>query len=169
MHGLRWMVALHSHGLSGILADDMGLGKTVQVISLVAHLVEQGQAGGRPFLVAAPASVLPNWVAEFKRWAPGLKVVVYRGGPEARETIFREQVAPRRGAQGGPAFNVLLTTYDYLMGKADRPRLASFPWCHIIVDEGHRLKDASCKLAQELALYKSRSRLLLTGTPLQNR
>lgn len=72
MQGLRWMVSLHDHGLSGILADDMGLGKTVQVISLMCHLVERGQPG--PFLIAAPASVLSNWAAECARWAPGLKV-----------------------------------------------------------------------------------------------
>jgi hypothetical protein len=73
LQGLRWMVALHDHGLSGILADDMGLGKTVQIIALVAYLVESRGSQG-PFLVAAPASVLPNWAAEFKRWAPDLKV-----------------------------------------------------------------------------------------------
>jgi SNF2 family DNA or RNA helicase len=73
VQGLRWMAALHDHGLSGILADDMGLGKTVQIIALVTYLVEsRGNQG--PYLIAAPASVLPNWAAEFERWAPDLKV-----------------------------------------------------------------------------------------------
>ena len=50
-----------------------------------------------PFLIAAPSSVLPNWRAELARWAPGLRVVEYRGSPEAREEIFRKQVERARG------------------------------------------------------------------------
>lgn len=51
---------------------------TFQVIALACHLVREAQAAGsrqpRPFLIAVPASVLPNWEAELRRWAPGLKV-----------------------------------------------------------------------------------------------
>jgi hypothetical protein len=47
-----------------------------------------------PFLIAAPASVLPNWAAELQRWAPGLGVVEYRGAPEAREALWMEQARP---------------------------------------------------------------------------
>jgi SNF2 family DNA or RNA helicase len=60
-------------------------------------------------------------------------------------------------------FNVLLTTYEMLMGKLDRPRLCRLPWRHMIIDEGHRLKSAECKLNAELKHYKARSKLLLTG------
>jgi len=59
---------LFENGMNGILADEMGLGKTLQCISLLAHLVEMGVQG--PFLVAAPLSTLPNWVAEFHKFAP---------------------------------------------------------------------------------------------------
>ena len=59
---------LFENGMNGILADEMGLGKTLQCISLLAHLVEMGVQG--PFLVAAPLSTLPNWVAEFYKFAP---------------------------------------------------------------------------------------------------
>jgi SNF2 family DNA or RNA helicase len=65
-------------------------------------------------------------------------------------------------------FHVVLTSYEYLMGKADRPRLSNIPWSYIIVDEGHRLKNAACKLNGELRAYSAAHRLLLTGTPLQN-
>ncbi|GIL98876.1 hypothetical protein Vretimale_4209, partial [Volvox reticuliferus] len=70
---------------------------------------------------------------------------------------------------GGVPFHVLLTSYEFLMGRNDRPRLARLRYSHIIVDEGHRLKNAGCKLNAELAHYRTTSRLLLTGTPLQNR
>lgn len=64
-------------------------------------------------------------------------------------------------------FNVLLTTYEYLMNKHDRPKLSKIHWHYIIIDEGHRIKNASCKLNADLKHYQSSHRLLLTGTPLQ--
>lgn len=64
-------------------------------------------------------------------------------------------------------FNVLLTTYEYLMNKHDRPKLSKIQWHYIIIDEGHRIKNASCKLNADLKHYQSSHRLLLTGTPLQ--
>lgn len=60
-------------------------------------------------------------------------------------------------------FDVLLTSYDFMMGKADRPRLAKLTWDYIIIDEGHRLKNAGCKLNAEIKMYTAHSRLLLTG------
>lgn len=64
-------------------------------------------------------------------------------------------------------FNVLLTTYEYLMNKHDRPKLCKIHWRYLIIDEGHRIKNASCKLNADLKHYQSSHRLLLTGTPLQ--
>ncbi len=69
-----------------------------------------------------------------------------------------EQVAGRKAS-----FNVLLTSYDFMMGKNDRPRLAKLAWEYIIIDEGHRLKNAGCKLNAEIKMYNAGSRLLLTG------
>jgi SNF2 family DNA or RNA helicase len=191
MRGLRWMVSLRDNGLNGILADEMGLGKTVQVIALVAHCLATAQnsgvsSGGNfndsgngrvswsgPFLIAAPASVLPNWENEFKRWAPSIKVVSYRGPAAEREVKFQKEMKKIRGSgTGGTApqytFHVALTSYEYLMGASDRPRLSSIPWNYIIIDEGHRLKNSGCKLNAELGHYRATNRLLLTGTPLQN-
>ena len=60
-------------------------------------------------------------------------------------------------------FDVMLTSYDFMMGKNDRPRLAKLSWEYIIIDEGHRLKNAGCKLNAEIKMYTTHSRLLLTG------
>lgn len=173
MAGLRWMVALRDHNLNGILADDMGLGKTVQVIALVAYSLSLASAarcddGTRnptyfsPILIAAPASVLPNWEREFREWAPQVKVITYRGAAPIREQVWHH-------SRKTP-FHVLLTTYDYLMGSTDMKRLSSIWWHYIIVDEGHRLKNASCALNAALKKggYRSQHRLLLTGTPIHN-
>ncbi|CAL5047140.1 unnamed protein product [Urochloa decumbens] len=160
MNGLRWLVSLYNNNLNGILADEMGLGKTVQVISLICYLMETKNDRG-PFLVVVPSSVLPGWESELSFWAPSINKIAYAGPPEERRRMFKEMIVHQK-------FNVLLTTYEYLMNKHDRPKLSKIQWHYIIIDEGHRIKNASCKLNADLKLYRSSHRLLLTGTPLQN-
>ncbi|GAQ90018.1 putative SNF2 family N-terminal domain containing protein [Klebsormidium nitens] len=160
MKGLQWMVSLHNNRLNGILADEMGLGKTIQVIGLLCFLMETKKVSG-PFLIVVPSSVFSNWVSEIKRWAPSAITVAYRGNPETRRRIYSEQVAAKK-------FNILVTTYEFLMNKHDRPRLSKIRWAHLIIDEGHRIKNANCKLNTDLKQYSARNRLLLTGTPIQN-
>ncbi|XP_022723174.1 chromatin structure-remodeling complex protein SYD-like isoform X3 [Durio zibethinus] len=160
MNGLRWLVSLYNNHLNGILADEMGLGKTVQVISLICYLMECKNDRG-PFLVVVPSSVLPGWESEINFWAPEILKIVYAGPPEERRRLFKERIVHHK-------FNILLTTYEYLMNKHDRPKLSKIHWHYIIIDEGHRIKNASCKLNADLKHYQSSHRLLLTGTPLQN-
>ncbi|KAJ7568362.1 hypothetical protein O6H91_01G029300 [Diphasiastrum complanatum] len=160
MDGLRWMVSLYNNHLNGILADEMGLGKTVQVISLICYLIEKKSDRG-PFLVVVPSSVMSNWISEVNRWAPSIIKLAYTGSPEDRRRMFKENIAQQQ-------FNMLITTYEYLMNKHDRPKLSKIIWHYIIIDEGHRIKNASCKLNAELKHYQSNHRLLLTGTPIQN-
>ncbi|KAL1148324.1 hypothetical protein V6Z11_A10G118400 [Gossypium hirsutum] len=160
MNGLRWLVSLYNNHLNGILADEMGLGKTVQVISLICYLMETKNDRG-PFLVVVPSSVLPGWESEINFWAPEIHKIVYAGPPEERRRLFKERIVHQK-------FNILLTTYEYLMNKHDRPKLSKIHWHYIIIDEGHRIKNASCKLNADLKHYQSSHRLLLTGTPLQN-
>ncbi|KAG8998793.1 hypothetical protein FRB94_006640 [Tulasnella sp. JGI-2019a] len=156
--GLQWMVSLYNNRLNGILADEMGLGKTIQTISLVTFLIEKKHEPG-PFLVIVPLSTLPNWTLEFEKWAPGVPTVVYKGSPNARKSI---QANLRAGS-----FKVMLTTFEYII--KDRPFLSKFKWVHMIIDEGHRMKNTQSKLAQTLTqYYTTRYRLILTGTPLQN-
>ncbi|XP_022760477.1 chromatin structure-remodeling complex protein SYD-like isoform X2 [Durio zibethinus] len=160
MNGLRWLVSLYNNHLNGILADEMGLGKTVQVISLICYLMETKNDRG-PFLVVVPSSVLPGWESEINFWAPEIHKIVYAGPPEERRRLFKERIVHQK-------FNILLTTYEYLMNKHDRPKLSKIHWHYIVIDEGHRIKNASCKLNADLKHYQSSHRLLLTGTPLQN-
>lgn len=160
MNGLRWLLSLYNNHLNGILADEMGLGKTVQVISLLCYLMENKNDRG-PFLVVVPSSVLPGWETEINFWAPSINKIVYSGPPEERRRLFKERIVQQK-------FNVLLTTYEYLMNKHDRPKLSKIHWHYVIIDEGHRIKNASCKLNADLKHYHSSHRLLLTGTPLQN-
>jgi len=156
--GLQWMLSLYNNNLNGILADEMGLGKTIQTISLVTYLIEKKQQNG-PFLVIVPLSTLTNWNLEFDKWAPSVSKVVYKGPPNARK-LQQEKI--RQGK-----FQVLLTTYEYII--KDRPLLSKIKWFHMIIDEGHRMKNANSKLTATIQQYYStRFRLILTGTPLQN-
>ncbi|KAL9624987.1 MAG: hypothetical protein Q9160_000716 [Pyrenula sp. 1 TL-2023] len=158
LKGLQWMISLYNNNLNGILADEMGLGKTIQTISLLTHLIEKKQQQG-PFLVIVPLSTLTNWNLEFEKWAPSISRVVYKGPPNARK---QQQQKIRYGQ-----FQVLLTTYEYII--KDRPILSKIKWVHMIVDEGHRMKNAQSKLSSTLTqYYTTRYRLILTGTPLQN-
>lgn len=159
MKGLQWMASLYNNRLNGILADEMGLGKTIQTISLVTFLIEAKQQNG-PFLILVPLSTLANWTLEFEKWAPQVTKVVYKGVPSQRKHIQQTEIRHRN-------FQVLLTTYEYVI--MDRPILSKIKWVYLIIDEGHRLKNAKSKLFITLTQhYSSRYRLILTGTPLQN-
>ena len=156
--GLEWMVSMYNNKLNGILADEMGLGKTIQTIALFTHLIEHKGENG-PFMVMVPLSTLSNWVNEFAKWAPSVITMVYNGSPAVRKGKH-DQIRLRK-------FNVMITTYDYVM--KDKGVLGKLEWRYIVIDEGHRIKNAKGKLTQVLAdAYKSRRRILLTGTPLQN-
>jgi ATP-dependent helicase STH1/SNF2 len=155
--GLQWMVSLYNNKLNGILADEMGLGKTIQSISLITYLIENKHED--KFLVIVPLSTITNWTMEFEKWAPSVNVIVYKGSPQQRKSL---QYDIRIGN-----FQVLLTTYEYII--RERPMLAKFNYSHMIIDEGHRMKNATSKLSITLkSYYKTKNRLILTGTPLQN-
>lgn len=157
--GLEWLVSLFNNNLNGILADEMGLGKTIQTIGLVTYLMERKKVNG-PFLIIVPLSTLSNWVLEFEKWAPSVILVAYKGSPQGRRTVQNQMKAQK--------FNVLLTTYEYII--KDKAVLAKIQWKYMIIDEGHRMKNHHCKLTQVLNThYIAPFRLLLTGTPLQNK
>ncbi|XP_022650528.1 probable global transcription activator SNF2L2 [Varroa jacobsoni] len=157
--GLEWLVSLYNNNLNGILADEMGLGKTIQTISMITYLMEKKKVNG-PYLVIVPLSTLSNWILEFDRWAPSVVKVAYKGSPNLRRSL-QSQLRNSK-------FNVLLTTYEYVI--KDKATLSKIKWKYMIIDEGHRMKNHHCKLTQVLNThYTAPHRLLLTGTPLQNK
>uniref|UniRef100_A0A673NPD2 Probable global transcription activator SNF2L2 n=1 Tax=Sinocyclocheilus rhinocerous TaxID=307959 RepID=A0A673NPD2_9TELE len=159
IQGLEWMVSLYNNNLNGILADEMGLGKTIQTIALITYLMENKRLNG-PYLIIVPLSTLSNWVYELDKWAPSIVKIAYKGTPSMRRSLVPQL---RSGK-----FNVLITTYEYII--KDKQILAKIRWKYMIVDEGHRMKNHHCKLTQVLNThYVAPRRLLLTGTPLQNK
>lgn len=162
LEGLQWLLSLWENGLNGILADEMGLGKTIQIISLIAQLRHNNTSG--PFLIAGPLATLHNWVNEFKKWLPSCPVILYHGDRVEREEL-RKKHMPTHNVKS-MNFPVIVTNFEMLI--SDRQYLEQYVWQYIILDEGHRIKNRNCKLLQELKSIKSISRLLLTGTPIQN-
>ncbi len=162
LEGLQWLLSLWENGLSGILADEMGLGKTIQIIALIAHLRSCDTPG--PFLIVGPLAVLPNWINEFRKWLPSCPVVLYHGSKADRAEI-RNKRMPLSGSKGMD-FPIVVTSFEICM--IDRPFLERYVWQYMILDEGHRIKNRNCKLLKELKNIQTISRLLLTGTPIQN-
>ncbi|KAE9605393.1 putative DNA helicase chromatin remodeling SNF2 family [Lupinus albus] len=156
--GLQWMLSLYNNKLNGILADEMGLGKTVQVMALIAYLMEfKGNYG--PHLIIVPNAVLVNWKSELHSWLPSVSCIYYVGTKDHRSRLFSQEVSAMK-------FNVLVTTYEFIM--YDRSKLSKIDWKYIIIDEAQRMKDRDSVLARDLDRYRCQRRLLLTGTPLQN-
>lgn len=162
MEGLQWLLSLWENGLNGILADEMGLGKTIQIISLIAHLRLNNTAG--PYLIAGPLATISNWVNEFKKWLPSCPVILYHGTKAEREAM-RNKFMPVHDAKS-LSFPIVITSFELCI--QDRPFLEQYVWQYIILDEGHRIKNRNCRLVKELKSIRSVSRLLLTGTPIQN-
>ena len=130
-----------------------------QTIGLISYLIEVKRNIG-PFLVIVPLSTLSNWQLEFQKWAPSILVIAYKGNPLARRSFIAQIKAGK--------LNVLLTTYEYII--KDKANLSKVRWKYMIIDEGHRMKNHHCKLTVVLnTYYTSPHRLLLTGTPLQNK
>ncbi|KFY60942.1 hypothetical protein V497_03250 [Pseudogymnoascus sp. VKM F-4516 (FW-969)] len=166
LEGLTWMYEICAQGMSGILADEMGLGKTIQTISLIALLREKEKYLG-PHLIVAPLSTLSNWVEEFQKWTPSVPVILYHGDPAKREELRTTKIT-KHLENGRPTskFPVVCTSYDIIL--RDKNYLSHINWEFIIIDEGHRLKNFNSQLFQELRKFTSATRLLISGTPLQN-
>ena len=122
LKGLQWMVSLYNNRLNGILADEMGLGKTIQTISLVTFLIEKKRQPG-PYLVIVPLSTMNNWQNEFAKWAPTVRVLMYKGNPNARKVLQNDI---RSGN-----YQVLITTYEYVI--KDKAYLSRPRWVHMII------------------------------------
>ncbi|KAK3292003.1 SNF2 family N-terminal domain-containing protein [Chaetomium fimeti] len=156
--GLDWLAALYANNTNGILADEMGLGKTIQTIALLAHLACHHEVWG-PHLVIVPTSVMLNWEMEFKKWCPGFKILTYYGNQEERKR-------KRQGWTNDDVWNVCITSYQMVL--QDQQVFRRRRWHYMILDEAHNIKNFKSQRWQTLLGFNTHSRLLLTGTPLQN-
>ena len=157
--GVRWLHLLSSLGLGACLADDMGLGKTMQVLALLLVLRRQ-DADRRPSLIVAPASLVANWEAEARRFAPGLRCFVAH--PSATPAAELKAIDERTLRD----VDLVLTSYATL---ARTPALANVRWDLAVVDEAQAIKNPAAKQTRTVKQLDARARIALTGTPVENR
>lgn len=158
IRGLNWLISLYENGVNGILADEMGLGKTLQTIALLGYLKHYRNIPG-PHMVLVPKSTLHNWMNEFKRWVPSLRVICFVGDKDVRAAFIRDEMMPGE-------WDVCVTSYEMVI--KEKSVFKKFHWRYLVIDEAHRIKNEKSKLSEIVREFKSTNRLLLTGTPLQN-
>jgi len=150
--GYDWMRFLADYSFGGCLADDMGLGKTVQTLALLQSQ-KQGDAI-TPSLLVMPTSLIYNWQIEASKFTPNLKVLIYSGAQRDKnpETFSK--------------YDLVITSYG--ITRIDIDILNTFYFNYIILDESQAIKNPGSRIAKSVGKLKSRHRLILTGTPLEN-
>jgi SNF2 family DNA or RNA helicase len=149
--GYNWLRFLNEFHLGGCLADDMGLGKTVQTLALLQSEKEKGTSAS---LLIMPTSLIYNWEMEASKFAPELKILTYTGTLRNKDiTRFKK-------------YDLVLTSYG--ITRLDVELLKEFNFNYIILDESQVIKNPSSNIAKAVMQLKSRFRLTLTGTPLEN-
>lgn len=153
--GVAWLWHLHRHDLGGILADEMGLGKTAQAIALLSAISRSGPEKKRlPSLVVCPASLVENWRREAARFAPFLRVFIHHG-------------SNRVGSAAEAAVHDIIVTSYGTLGR-DSELLAGIDLAALVADEAQHAKNRRSLNARALRALHARSRILLTGTPVEN-
>jgi hypothetical protein len=158
LEGYHFLAYLSANHFGGVLADDMGLGKTVQTLAWVLHLREQkgGARSASPHvLVVCPKSVMDNWQAEAQKFSPELRVRVWPAPELARLKTELDSA------------DIHVINYNQLRALGES--LASINWMAVILDEGQYIKNPSSQTAQIARSLRSENRLILTGTPIENR
>jgi superfamily II DNA or RNA helicase len=146
--GVEWMYHLGDVGCHGLLADEMGLGKTMQVLALLSAR----PIADKPSLIVCPASVVPVWREEIAKYFPTLGVDVLKTGHD-----FTQRTDPV----------VWLASYTQL--RKHRALLPNVEFGYAVLDEGQFIKNPDAKITQTCFAVRAKHRIVLTGTPLENR
>ncbi|MGH4118050.1 SNF2 helicase associated domain-containing protein [Clostridium sp.] len=148
--GFNWFKTLEYLGFGGILGDEMGLGKTIQAITLILSNT------GSKTLIVAPTSLIYNWISEFEKFGPSLKVIAANGSKDMREGVITNI----------DSYDVIITTYNLLKRDLESYNKLEFDYC--ILDEAQNIKNANSQNAVAVKEIKAKSRFALSGTPIEN-
>lgn len=150
--GYNWMQFLNEYKFGGVLADDMGLGKTVQTLAMLLDQKEKGNKGTS--LLIMPTSLVYNWELEAKKFTPELKVFTYAGTYRDKKIDYFAN------------YDVIITSYGIV--RLDAEVLKNFFFNYIILDESQNIKNPNSHTSLAVKQLKSKSKLILTGTPIEN-
>ncbi|CAM2120261.1 unnamed protein product [Caretta caretta] len=160
--GVAFLYSLYRDGRQGgILADDMGLGKTIQIIALLSGMFDAELI--QFVLLVMPTTLVSNWMREFTKWTPGLRVKDFHGTSKTERNRKLERIQRKNG--------IVITTYQMLINNWQQLSSLSgreFVWDYIILDEAHKIKSPSAKTTKSVYAIPAKNRILLTGTPVQN-
>lgn len=178
--GVSWLQNLieqaPNYCRGAILADDMGLGKTLQLLTVIAALLEQ-RKDARPVLVVAPVSLLENWKEEAERFfQPGTfsLLTLYgdtlsslrEGLASLDEQLHQEQLLRfLKPGWLGP-HKVVLTTYETLRDLEFS--LAAVRWSLMICDEAQKIKNPAAMVTRSAMKQNVDFKIACTGTPVEN-
>ena len=157
--GFMWLQALDRLHMGGVLADDMGLGKTLQVIALISWACAKG-TDRRPSVIVAPTSLVYNWMAEIRRFAPQLRVAAAEGVQVARAQTIASLAGDHCDV------DVYITSYPLI--RRDIAQLSRIPFRFAILDEAQYIKNAVSVGANAVKQLQADTRIALTGTPMEN-
>ncbi len=179
--GFSWIYHLYENQFGGCLADDMGLGKTLQTLTFLLKIKKQrttvtapsleSQQGqiNIPFeeyveenhqpaaLIVMPTSLIHNWENEIRKFTPLLKAYKHTGIQRKKGQAFKKIVY---------SYDIILTTYGTVRNDIDI--LSGYDFRYIILDESQNIKNPGSKTYQAVIQLKSKFRLVLTGTPIEN-
>ena len=157
--GLRWLCQLYDQNVGGILGDEMGLGKTAQTISFLASLQYSGILT-KPVLIVCPATLLAQWVNEFRAWWEPLRVAVLHSSGSFKGDAYK---LIKDVCTNG---HILVTTYSTL--QKYKRRLLGISWQVAVLDEGHKIRNPDALVTITCKQLSTPHRIILSGTPMQN-
>ncbi|MGJ1388644.1 DEAD/DEAH box helicase [Sphingobacterium spiritivorum] len=154
--GYNWFHFLQHYKFGGVLADDMGLGKTIQTLALLQKQKEDAGEDGQPHtsILILPTSLIYNWQKEASKFAPKLRILLHTGTNRIKDNFSLSH------------FDLVITTYGIV--RSDEQMLEKFYFNYIILDESQNIKNPASKSFKAIKSLKSRHKLALSGTPVEN-
>jgi len=163
-------------GTGCILAHRMGIGKTLQIITLIYTILCQSQINIKTFLIICPPGLIYNWMDEIYKWLKDIdkgEIIKVYDLPKTNKLYNITNIATWK-SKGG----ILILSYENFKSLVNCKQTdLREAFAHtlidpgpdvVILDEGHYIKNSNTILLKSLTQIRTKRRIVLTGTPMQN-